>query len=278
MMLPRLLYVTDFQYEARGRTYADEDRWLTSRLADHFRIELCDQPSAESLMAGFDGVVVRNSGPAIRHQAAYDSFRAAALTGDVAVFNELTGMADMVGKQYLVDLSRDGAAVIPTIDRVDDLERLDRGVGLGSGDAFIVKPKFGSDSIGMSTLIRPDLTADVFDQSVIVQPLIDFVYEVSFVFVDDDFQYAVVAPDPQRRWEMRPFVPSVADLEFAQWFISWNRIRHGIQRVDACRAVSGELMLMELEDHNPYLSLGIVDNAARNRFVDAMRASILHVL
>ena len=67
-------------------------------------------------------------------------------------------------------------------------------------------------------------------------------------------------------------------VEFAQWFISWNHIRHGIQRVDACRPRSGGLLLMELEDHNPYLSLDIVDDATRDRFVDAMKTSILQVL
>ncbi len=38
---PRLLYVTDLSYPARGRRYGDEDIALTSRLRADFDIALC---------------------------------------------------------------------------------------------------------------------------------------------------------------------------------------------------------------------------------------------
>ncbi|MCU1392827.1 MAG: hypothetical protein JWM34_1255 [Ilumatobacteraceae bacterium] len=268
----RLLYVTDLAYAARGRVYRDEDLGLTARLAEHFDIALCAQPAAEALMDSFDAVVVRNSGPAIRHQAAYDAFRAAATERGVVVFNELTGRADMLGKQYLVDLSREGAAVILTIDRLADIGRLPPLA------AYMVKLMLGSDSIGMSVVGAGELTGITFDGSVLLQPVIPFVNEVSFVFVDHEFHYALVAPDPARRWELELFDPSAADLEFARWFIEWNRIDHGIQRVDACRMANGELILMELEDHNPYLSLDLLDDDALDRFDRAMRDSIVALI
>jgi hypothetical protein len=217
-------------------------------------------------------VVVRNSGPAMRHQAAYDSFRDAATRSGTIVFNELTGRADMVGKQYLVDLSRSGAAVIPTIDHLDDIGRLP------TATSYIVKPKLGSDSIGMFTTTRDGLAGLDLNGDVLVQPRIDFVHEVSFYFVDHVFQYALYAPDPSERWALRPFAASATDIEFAQHFIAWNRISHGIQRVDACRTADGDLLLMELEDHNPYLSLDVVDPSTRDRFIDSMRASIERLL
>lgn len=37
--------------------------------------------------------------------------------------------------------------------------------------------------------------------------------------------------------------------------IEWNTIENGIQRVDACKTKDGQLLLVELEDLNPYLSL-----------------------
>ena len=47
------------------------------------------------------------------------------------------------------------------------------------------------------------------------------------------------------------------DLKFARKFIEWNDIKYGIQRVDACRTKTGKLLLVELEDLNPFLSLQV---------------------
>ena len=60
---------------------------------------------------------------------------------------------------------------------------------------------------------------------------------------------------------------SKEDLAFADRFIAWNTIAHGIQRVDACRTGDGRLLLVELEDLNPYLSLLETDEATRRRFL-----------
>ncbi|MEO6124477.1 MAG: hypothetical protein ABIR32_12275 [Ilumatobacteraceae bacterium] len=264
----RILYVTDLHYQANGRVYRDEDLFVTGRLGEHFDLALCGPTVAESLMDGFDAVVVRNSGPVIHHQLAYDSFRSAALDRRIRVFNELTGKADMLGKQYLVDLSAAGAAVIPTIDCVAGLDRLPE------VEAYITKPKLGADSIGMRRVPHDELSTLDLDGSTLVQPLIDFVHEVSFYVVGDELIYALHAPDPLRRWELQPFEPSSSDRSFASAFIEWNDIRYGIQRVDACRTADGQLLLMELEDLNPYLSLDVVDADTRDRFLDAMRRSI----
>ena len=56
-------------------------------------------------------------------------------------------------------------------------------------------------------------------------------------------------------------------MEFAQKFIKWNGIKNGIQRVDACRTQDGRLLLVELEDLNPYLSILELDEETRNIFL-----------
>ncbi|OII59681.1 hypothetical protein BJP40_13120 [Streptomyces sp. CC53] len=264
---PRLLYVTDLAYPARGRRYGDEDIHLASQLRDYADLALCHPRDAAALIDGFDAVVVRNSGPVLHYQAAYDDFRARALARGVRVYNELTGSADMAGKQYLVELSAAGFPVIPTVDRPDDLERLP------AAGAYVVKPKAGADSIGMRTVPR-DALPGLAAPDVLVQPHVDFRYEVSFVFVDQDFQYALYAPDPERRWVLEPYVPTSGDLEFARRFIEWNTMRHGIQRVDACRTKDGELLLVELEDLNPYLSLDRLPAEVRDRFTAAFTAAL----
>ncbi|MFD7032053.1 hypothetical protein ACFWAR_28895 [Streptomyces sp. NPDC059917] len=266
-----LLYVTDLAYPARGRRYGDEDVFLTSRLREEFPLALCHPLDARALMPGFDAVIVRNSGPVLHHQEAYDAFRAHALATGARVYNPLTGRADMAGKQYLLDLTRSGHPVIPTVDDPADLHLLPQVA------EYAVKPRQGADSIGLAFTADP--AAHLAQQgaapgSLLVQPRIDFVHEVSFYFVDDAFQYALYAPDPDRRWDLEPYEPSPADLDFARTFIGWNTLTHGIQRVDACRAPSGELLLVELEDLNPYLSLELLPEPVRDAFVNALVASL----
>ncbi|MGW7539731.1 hypothetical protein ACWGKQ_01200 [Streptomyces sp. NPDC054770] len=264
---PRFLFVTDLAYQARGRRYCDEDIFLTSRLREAFDLALCHPLDAGALMDDFDAVVVRNSGPVLHYQRDYDAFRAKAAARGTRVYNPLSGRGDMAGKQYLLDLTADGYPVIPTVDRPQDLHLLPEAA------RYAVKPKAGADSIGLAFVPR-DRLGGLSYGDILVQPGIDFRYEVSFYYIDDAFQYALHAPDPGRRWVLEPYEPTDADLAFARRFIDWNTLDHGIQRVDACRTREGELLLVELEDLNPYLSLDLVPDRTRDDFVTGLTASL----
>lgn len=218
-------------------------------------------------MNSFDVVVVRNSGPVIHYQGHHDEFRSRALQAGTRVFNELTGKADMIGKQYLLDLYRAGYPVIPTVERLQDLDQLPL------ADQYVAKPKYGADSVGLQFVERDQLRELSFED-LLVQPRVDFDYEVSFYFVDRTFEYALYAPHADQRWVLEPYEPTEADLSFAQQFIDWNDIEHGIQRVDACRTRDGGLFLVELEDLNPYLSLDRVVPPVLDVFVRDVTSSI----
>jgi len=273
---PRLLFVTDLAYPAKGRRYCDEDIFLASRLREHFDLALCHPLDAAALLdsPGFDAALVRNSGPVVHHQAAYDDFRARAAERGTPVSTQPTGKGDQAGKQYLVDLTAQGFPVIPTVDRAADLGKLPEAA------EYVVKPKLGADSMGLEFLPPERLPALPYDEGcgVLVQPRIDFRYEVSFYYLDHTFQYALRAPRPDRRWLLERYDPSPADLHFARRFIDWNDIDHGIQRVDACRAPDGGLLLVELEDLNPYLSLDLLDDATRDSFVASLTTSLHRLL
>lgn len=141
----------------------------------------------------------------------------------------------------------------------------------------MVKPKLGADSVGLRFTDEPEYP-EGGDGTLLVQPRIDFRYEVSFYFVGHDFQYALHAPHPDRRWVLEPYAPTAADLDFARRFVEWNTLTHGIQRVDACRTPEGGLLLVELEDLNPYLSLDLVSDRVREAFVARMRDSVRELL
>lgn len=269
---PRVLWLSDLAYPAAGRRYGDEDIWLTAQLRDRFAIALAHPTDATAHMDDVDVVVVRNSGPVLHHQTAWDAFCDTARGTDTAVHNPLTGRGDQTGKRYLVELTADGQPVIPTVDRAADLDRLP------TTDRYVVKPVLGADSIGLRIVGPDELAAAMADGGVLAQPMIDFRYEVSFTVVDGELLYALHAPDPAKRWVLTPYQPTATDRAFVDDFVAWNTLPLGIQRVDACRTQDGGLLLVELEDLNPYLSLDLLDAATRDRFVQAFAASIHAVL
>lgn len=263
-----VLFVTDLAYPARGRRYGDEDVFLTARLRAGFDLALCHPLDAVALMDAFDVVVVRNSGPVLHYRAGYDAFRERATARGTRVYNPLSGRGDMAGKGYLVELTAAGHPVIPTVDRPEDLHLLP------AAAEYAVKPRAGADSIGLTFVPRDRLAGALDPGNLLAQPRVDFRYEVSFYYVDDAFQYALHAPDPARRWALAPYDPTDADLAFARGFIEWNTLDHGVQRVDACRTRAGDLLLVELEDLNPYLSLDLLPERTRDAFVAALTSSL----
>ncbi len=272
MERPSLLYLTDPAYEARGRRYGDEDLWLSARLRERFTVALAHPVDAVALMGRFDAVVLRNTGPVVGHLDAYRAFRAAATTRGTRVFTDLGARGDARGKQYLVDLSAAGWPVIPTVARRSDLGRLP------VADTYVTKPILGADSIGFEVVPAAALDGLDLDGSTLVQPHVAMTDEVSFTFVDRTFHHALHAPDPDRRWELVPYEPTPSDLALAQRFVDWNDVEHGIQRIDCCRTDTGELLLVEVEDLNPYLSLDRLAPEVRDRFVGSVIASLEDLL
>ena len=183
------------------------------------------------------------------------------------LFNDLAGKGDILGKQHLLDLFSEDYPVIPTVKSVDELDKL------GPFSRYLVKPIDGCDSHGLQILHKDQLMSLSMD-GFVIQPMIDFEYEVSFYFIENEFQYALYAPDPHRRWELQHYSPDERDLEFAASFIKWNSCNRGIQRIDACRDKKGRLLLMEIEDYNPYLSLELLDYVIKDKFVKTLKSKI----
>lgn len=258
-----ILYLTDLAYEAKGRRYCDEDIFITDRLRARFNVAICHPACCEPFEDAADVLVFRNAGAVSGFRDAYDALRGRVADKGLTTYNEFTGKADMAGKQYLLDMTDAGMPVIPTIDNMADFARLPE------ARRYVVKPKGGADSTGLEFLAREDLLARGFSRGdTLAQPAVDFEYEVSFYFLDGKFEYALYAPDTASRWELVPYAATERDLAFARRFIEWNDISRGIQRVDACRVRDGGLLLVELEDLNPYLSLDRLDETTRDRFLD----------
>jgi hypothetical protein len=262
-----ILYLTDLYYKAQGRNYYEEDLSLTEKLKDHFTILIGHPQQALSCLHCADLVVFRNTGPVMGYKAYFNQFVQAVQGQGILTFNSFDGKADMKGKDYLLQLTREGFPVISTVEKLDELAQL------GAPEKYIVKLKDGADSIGMQVLAEKDLLHYSL-QNQLIQPFIHFDYEVSFYYLDNQFQYALYAPDKKKRWDLVPYEPTADDLAFAERFIQWNNMARGIVRVDACRLPDDRLLLVELEDLNPFLSLDALSPAAREGFVTNFIAAL----
>ncbi|MBN1040458.1 hypothetical protein [Clostridium sp. ZS1] len=272
--MKKILFVTDLYYKAKGRLYYDEDLFLTSKLRENFKLVICNPKDMNDFIDDYDLTIFRNAGPVSNFQNEYRLFKEKVKLHNLKTYNSFNGKADMKGKDYLIELTDKNYPVIKTIDNLNYIDKLP------IVNKYVIKPKDGADSIGMKFLSKEELYKNINldDKNTLIQPLINFKYEVSFYFIDKEFQYALYAPDKNKRWELKEYVPTKKDLEFAQKFIQWNNLNHGIQRVDACRTEENELLLVELEDLNPYLSLLEISDELRNKFVDSLKNSLRKVL
>jgi len=268
--MKNMLFVTDLYYPAKGRIYYLEDLFLTSKLREIFSLSICHPQDIRNFEDIYDLIMIRNVGPIANFKDKYYAFRKRALDKGLKTYNSFTGKGDMIGKDYLLQLTKMGFPVIPTIDTINSIDQLP------DVDAYVFKPKDGADSIGMKIVDKHALATSISanDGSILIQPLINFDYEVSFYFVDREFQYAFYAPDKAHRWKLEEYHASSADLLFAQRFIDWNNLDWGIQRIDACRTRQGQLLLVELEDFNPFLSLLDLPSDVQTRFISALTNSL----
>lgn len=256
-----LLYLTDLSYQARGRKYYKEDLYVTSTLQEYFNVLIGNPRQAISYIDCADVIVFRNTGPVMNYQNYFQEFLKVVEDRNMATFNSFDGKADIKGKQYLLELFELGFPVIPTIEDLSKIKEL------GNPPKYIIKIKNGADSIGMELLNKHELS-DVDLNGKLIQTFVEFEYEVSFFYLNDTFQYALYTPDKTKRWELAPYEPTPSDLSFAEKFIKWNNITRGITRVDACRLRDDNLLLLELEDLNPYLSLDLLPEATRSLFIE----------
>ncbi|MBZ9729610.1 hypothetical protein LB467_07895 [Salegentibacter sp. JZCK2] len=265
-----LLYITDLYYVAKGRNYYGEDLFITSRLKPHFNILIAHPQQAIAFLDNADFLVFRNTGSVIGYEKYFQDFLEAVKQKNIPTFNSFDGKADIRGKQYLLDLQGLDYPVIPTVEDVAEIHQF------GFPEKYIVKIKNGADSIGMELLTKEKLL-NSRPVGKLIQPFIDFEYEVSFYYLNDRFQYAMYAPNKEKRWELAEYHASPEDLEFAEKFINWNQMERGVTRVDACRLRDKSLLLVELEDLNPFLSLELLPEEKKNRFIDNLITALKEI-
>lgn len=266
-----ILYITDLYYEAKGRKYYEEDLYITSKLKLHFNVLIGHPQQAMAFLDSADLLVFRNTGCVLEYEAYFGEFLQAVKEKNIPTFNSFDGKGDQQGKQYLLDLQALGYPVIPTVENMTEV------ANLGDPGKYIVKLKNGADSHGMELLTTAELQVSR-PKGKLIQPWVDFEYEVSFYYINSEFQYAMYAPNKEKRWDLAEYSVCPEDLEFAQKFLQWNAMERGITRVDACRLKDNSLLLVELEDLNPFLSIELLPQEKREQFINNLTIAITQML
>jgi len=212
-------------------------------------------------------ILIRNIWPTLEYKEEYTNMKSRFIRKRLIVYNDLSGLGDIKGKDYLIELFNSHYPVIPTINNIKDFSRLPE------SEFYFIKPKHGGSSINTKKLTKSQLVKKNL-AGFVIQPYVDYEHEISFYFIDGQLQYVLYAPNKNYRWFLKEFKPSKSDVKFANLFVNWNTMKYGLQRIDACRMKNGKLLLMEVEDICPYLSLLDVDKCLRNKLVKNLIKSI----
>jgi len=257
-----LLFLTDLSNGSE-----EEDIIISNYLRKYFQIIICHPDDCASLEDTVGGIIIRNTWNDSKYGQEDSGYYERFLKKGLKVHDYLY-IYPGESKHYLVDLYKAGYPVIPTIEHVRDLEEL------GSPESYFIKPEDGYSGIGDTVVSKEELLA-INPTHYVIQPFIDFEYEISFYYLDKKLQYTLYAPNKKERWDLVEFHPSESDITFAERFVTWNPQKYGIERIDACRLKDGSLLLAKITDQGgTYLSLPLLPAHTKEQFLKNLVASI----
>ena len=267
MTKPHLLYLTNLYNDSE-----EEDIYLSKYLRKYFNVYIAHPLDIADLEDSFDIALVRNIWPTHEYENHKTRIiRRLIKKGFISPSSAEAGYLkyrNYPEKEYLLDLSNQHYPVIPSIDKICDLEKL------GNVSRYFIKPKNKCDGIGSATITKQKLLKKRL-KDYIIQPYIEFDYEVCFYFIDNKFVQAFSTPNRLKQKEYKIYQPTNEDLDFAQKFVKWNSLSFGIQRIDAVRVkTTTELLLTEVEDLAPYLYLLELPHQYRMKIVRALVRSL----
>jgi hypothetical protein len=260
-----LLLVTSLSHEDRA-----EDLFLADALSNTWDVTITSPTLAANILAvgAVNRCLIRNAWPSRVFREDFHVIEALAQNRRIDFYNPLgRERGPIEDKTYLYVLFRAGLPVIPTYLTAAEV------AALGCAGQIICKPIDGCSSEGIIEA-APDSLPTTGEY--IFQPKIEFLHEVSYFFIDNRYAYAMQSSGASmaERWDLSMLSATNDEIAWAQQFVAWNKMHYGIQRIDACRLSSGELLLMEIEDSMPFLSLQALPPEAQRKVMDTLLESI----
>lgn len=177
---------------------------------------------------------------------------------------------DGKGKQYLYELFKKGKKVIPTIDNLNELDKLPY------SEEYVLKDKnsFGS-GLGQRVVKANKLKRE-FQIGDIIQPKLNFKSEVQCYFVADKLMYVYEYTPSKYPNYPKPKLIMInqKEKELACEFARISNLKVGFQRIDFLRLENDELVLLEIEDNSPHMNLELLTDTFRTNVLDEYKKNI----
>ncbi|CAB3753979.1 hypothetical protein [Paraburkholderia humisilvae] len=267
--MERLLLVTNLAHEDRG-----EDLYLAERFGEHYDLTIASPTAAVPLLAAqaVDGCLIRNAWPGRQFKDAFAAIERLTALNSITTYNPLLPgrRGPVENKAYVVDLFQQGYGVIPSYHGPEDMVT----AGYPEGQQVLAKPMDGCSSAGIVEMALKD--SQPAPGRFVFQPKIVFSFEISFYFIDGHFAWAMRSggPSADDRWDLTLYDATAAEVDWALAFVHWNNLPYGIERIDVAKLPDGGMLLMEVEDSTPMLSLENLPVAVRNVATRAIVESV----
>lgn len=181
---------------------------------------------------------------------------------------------DGVGKQYLCEMFDQNFPVIPTICKKEDIPRLPE------VSKYVSKniKSFGS-GLHQRILSQEQLETD-YQNGDILQPFMQFQGEVQCYYVGTELMYVFYYSPSKFPDYPEPSLMELTAEQKAQAdrFAQYSKLQHGFQRIDFLHMPDDSFLLMEIEDHAPFMSLFRLPDTLQQKVLSAFKNNIYSLL
>lgn len=181
---------------------------------------------------------------------------------------------DGKGKTYLCELFKAGEKVIPTIDNIEDLNKL------GEPEEYVLKDNcsFGS-GLGQKFVNQVNIHNE-FKEGYLIQPKLSFKSEIQCYFVGNKLMYVYeYTPSKYPNYpEPKLITLNKNEENLALHFANLSKLEFGFQRIDFLRLENNDLILLEIEDNSPHMNLEKLDVEFRNNILNEYKNNIYKYL
>lgn len=171
---------------------------------------------------------------------------------------------DGKGKKYLIEFMKKGFSVIPTFDNVEDA------LNKTNSNEYILKMEDSYGSGLGQLVVKKEKLVEEFKEGYLIQPKLKFKSEIQSYFVGNKLMYVFEYipskypnyPDPI------PITLTEEQKNIACSIANESGLKVGFQRIDFIRLENDDLLLLEIEDNSPHMSLEELDENFRDKVLE----------
>ena len=167
-----------------------------------------------------------------------------------------------------------GLPVIPSTTNLKELEEIN------TCNTFVLKPiKSCNSAFGQKVINKSDLEKE-FKSGLLIQPKIKFKSEVQCYFVGNELMYTFEFIPSKYPDYPEPILIELNEKErgLAEEFAKYSCLETGFQRIDFLKLENDELILLEIEDTGPHMSLEFLETDLRERVLEEYKENVYKYL